>query len=106
MFSGSNASKIFLCEKLSFWLIIINFKLFLAVLGLGCCAASFRSSWPAGVLYAESGLLIAVAALGMEHGLCSTGSVAVAHRLSCSEACGIFLEQGLNLCPLHWQADS
>ena len=28
------------------------------------------------------------------------------HRLSCSAACGIFLDQGLNLCPLHWQADS
>ena len=26
--------------------------------------------------------------------------------LSCSEACGIFLDQWLNLCPLHWQANS
>ena len=26
--------------------------------------------------------------------------------LSCSVACGIFLDQGLNPCPLHWQADS
>ena len=33
-------------------------------------------------------------------------SVVVAHRLSCSIACGIFLEQGLNLCPLHWQVGS
>ena len=24
----------------------------------------------------------------------------------CSIACGILLDQGLNLCPLHWQADS
>ena len=31
------------------------------------------------------------------------GSVIVAHRLSCSAACGIFLGQGSNLCPLHWQ---
>ena len=30
----------------------------------------------------------------------------MAHRLSCSTACGIFLDQGSNLCPLHWQADS
>ena len=30
----------------------------------------------------------------------------MAHRLSCSEACGIFLDQGSNPCPLHWQADS
>ena len=34
------------------------------------------------------------------------GLIVVAHRLSCSLACGIFLYQGLNLCLLHWQADS
>ena len=39
-------------------------------------------------------------------GLQSTGSVVVADGLSCSEACGIFLDQGLNLCLLQWQADS
>ena len=35
-----------------------------------------------------------------------TGSVIVAHRPSCSVACGIFPDQGSNPCPLHWQADS
>ena len=35
-----------------------------------------------------------------------TGSVVVAHGLSCSKACGIFLDQGSNPCPLHWQVDS
>ena len=39
-------------------------------------------------------------------GLQSAVSVVVAHGLSCSVACGIFLDQGSNLCPLHWQADS
>ena len=39
-------------------------------------------------------------------GLWSTGSIAVAHRLRCSMAWGIFLDQGLNLCLLHWQTDS
>ena len=34
------------------------------------------------------------------------GSVVVVLRLSCSMACGIFLDQGLNLCPLHWQVAS
>ena len=29
-----------------------------------------------------------------------------AHKLSCSVACGIFPDQGLNLCLLNWQADS
>ena len=33
-------------------------------------------------------------------------SVVVAHELSCSAACGIFLDQGSNPCPLHWQAFS
>ena len=37
---------------------------------------------------------------------CGTwASVAVAGRLSCSMAYGIFLDQGLNPCPLRWQVD-
>ena len=35
-----------------------------------------------------------------------SGSVVVAHGPSCSAARGIFPDQGLNLCPLHWQTDS
>ena len=42
-----------------------------------------------------------------------SGSWALGHRLnsygaqaSCSEACGIFLDQGRNPCLLHWQVDS
>ena len=38
----------------------------------------------------------------LEHGLGSCG----ARGLSCSVACGIFMDQGLNPGPLHWQADS
>ena len=34
------------------------------------------------------------------------GSAVVAHGPICSAACGIFPDQGLNPCPLHWQADS
>ena len=37
------------------------------------------------------------------HGLESAGSVLVVRRLSCLTARGIFPDQGLNLCPLHWQ---
>ena len=33
------------------------------------------------------------------------GSVVVAHGLSCSESCGIFLDQGSNWCPPHCKAD-
>ena len=36
----------------------------------------------------------------------SVGSVVVAYGPSCSKACGIFQEQGLNLCLLQWQANS
>ena len=39
-------------------------------------------------------------------GLSSTGSVVVARGFSYSAACGIFPDQGLNLCPLHWWVDS
>ena len=42
----------------------------------------------------------------VKHRLRCTGSAAVTHGLSCFTACGIFPNQGLNLYPLHWQADS
>ena len=35
-----------------------------------------------------------------------SSSTVVEYRLGCSGACGIFPNQGLNLCPMHWQADS
>ena len=81
--------------------------LFLAVLGLPCYA-DFS-------LLVESGgyFLAAVAMLGLTtmaclvaaSGLWSRGSVVVVHGLSCSVAWGI-LDQGLNLCLLHWQVGS
>ena len=52
-------------------------------------------------------LLTAVACLVAEHRLLGVGaSAAVAHQLSCSMSCGIFLDRGSNLCPLHWQVAS
>ena len=39
-------------------------------------------------------------------GLLNTGSVVVAHRLSCSMASGIFPNEESNLGLLHWQVDS
>ena len=41
-----------------------------------------------------------------EHGLESAGSVVWVHGLCHPVACGIFPNQGLTLCPLHWQVDS
>ena len=36
----------------------------------------------------------------------STGSIVMAHGLSCSMAWGIFADQGSNLCLLHWHVNS
>ena len=38
--------------------------------------------------------------------LMAVACLVVAHGLSCSLACGIFLDQGLNPCLLQWQAES
>ena len=38
--------------------------------------------------------------------LTAEASLVVEHRLSCPVTCGVFLDQGSNLRPLHWQADS
>ena len=95
--------------------------------GLRCCAPAFSSCGELGLLFvAVRGLLIAVAsthcgtwALGTQasvtaaRGLSSCGSralgiwasVVVVHGLGCSVARRIFPDQGLNPCPLHWQAD-
>ena len=37
---------------------------------------------------------------------CGARALAVVQGLCCSITCGIFLDQGLNLCPLHYKADS
>ena len=68
------------------------------MLGL-CCYTSFS-------LVEVHGLLTAVVSLVAEHGFQSTDSAVVAHGFSCSAAYGIFLDQGSNLCFLHWQEDS
>ena len=58
------------------------------------------------ILIAEHGLSGLRASVVAAPGLQSTGSIVVAHGLCCSMACGIFQDQGLNPCVLHWQADS
>ena len=53
-----------------------------------------------------SGFLIAAASLvGNKSSRVHRASAVVVHGLSCSVACGIFLNQGLNPWLLHWQAD-
>ena len=52
------------------------------------------------------GLLLSWPLLLRSTGSRRAGSVIVAHGPSCSAARGILPDQGSNLCPLHWQADS
>ena len=80
-----------------FWLCWV----FVSVRGLSLVAASggHSSSWCAGLSLSWSLLLRST-------GSRCAGSVVVAHGPSCSGACGIFPDQGSNLCTLYWQADS
>ena len=59
--------------------------------GFSCCGA-----WALG---ARASVIVALE-------FQSVGSVIVVHGLSCSAACGIFMDQSSNPCPLHWQADT
>ena len=78
--------------------------LFLAIVNLHCCAGF--SLVVVAALVAEHGLQSVRASVIAAPGLQSTGSIIVVRGLSCSMAYGIFLDQGLNPCLLHWQADS
>ena len=98
------------------------------MLGLHCCTgfSLVATSWEYSVV-AVHRLFIAVASLVVEHGplghmdfsscatraqvvvipkLWNTGSIVVARRVSCFQACEIFRDMGSNPCLLHWQADS
>ena len=58
-------------------------------------------------LVALHGLLIVMVSLVGEHRLWGAPAlVAVTHGLSCSTACGVFLDKGSNWCRLHFQAGS
>ena len=57
-------------------------------------------------LFVVCRFLLAVASFVAEHRLGCMDSGVEAHWLSCPVARGILLDQGLNPCLLHWQADS
>ena len=95
----------------SFQLLFIFYKIYLFyfwLLSLYFCAWAFSSCGKWGLLsscdawasHCDGPSCCEAWALGVR------ASVVVAHGLSCSMVCGIFPDQGLNLCPLHWQADS
>ena len=97
--------------------VIIIIVIILAALGLHCCERAFSSCGERGLLFvAVPGFslrwLLLLRSTGYRHtgfSNCGTwaqqlwlaGSVVVAHGLSCSMACGIFLDKGSNPCPLH-----
>ena len=98
-------------RKSSNW--ALHFKVYLVIYFVFGCAGSLLVH---GLFCScgEVGLLSSCGAWALGHvgfssvapGLWSTGSVVDKHRLSCSKAYGIFLDQGLNPCLLHWQAGS
>ena len=83
----------------NFNFIYLFIYLFLAVLGLRFCA---RATLHHGARASSLSRPLLLRGTGSRR----TGSVIVAHGPSCSTACGIFPDQGLNPCPLHWQAES
>ena len=113
--------------KCSFSFCIV-FNLFLIILFIYLCLCSvsiavrlFSSCGERGLLFSWQWagfslrwlLLLLSTGSREQMGFSSCGSQAREHRLnscgnglSCSAACGIFSDQGVNLCLLHWQADS
>ena len=79
---------------------LIFTSLFLAVLGLCCCAQSSL------VVPAGYSLLRCAGFSLRSTGSTCAGSVAGAPGLSSPVARGIFPSQGLNQSPLHWEVDS
>ena len=74
---------------------VFRIYLFLAALGLHCCVQAFSScrQWVGASLHSRARV--------QDHGLQYLWCMCLV-----ATACGIFLDQGLNLSPLHWQADS
>ena len=89
--------KLFIYLFIYLWLCWV----FVSVPGLSLVAASGGHSSSRCV-----GLSLSQPLLLRSTGSRRAGSVIVAHGPSCSAACVIFPDQGLNPCPLHWQADS
>ena len=89
---------------LNFYLFIY---LFMAVLGLRFCARAFSSCGERRHSSSRcAGLSPSRPLLLRSTGSRRAGSAIVAHGPSRSAACGIFPDQGLTPCALHWQADS
>ena len=83
-----------------------NSFFFLAALSLHCFTWAFSScgkQWLLSGCSAQASLCFSCCGAWT---LGAWASLVVVHGFSCSMARGIFLDQGSNLCPLHWQVDS
>ena len=80
------------------WFFLMINLLYLAVLSLLLCML-FSSCGEQGLLSSCSAQVLLLLSMGSR----PRGLTVVALRLSCSASCRIFLDQGLNLCLLHWQ---
>ena len=74
---------------------------FLFCFHFSCLCWVFVAARGLSLVASSGGCSVAVHAL-----LIVVASLVAAHRLSCSMACEIFLEQALNPYPLYWQADT
>ena len=90
------------------YLFIYLIYLFLTGVHIHCCIQSFSSRCElrllsrCGLPASHHGGFSYCRVQALEH----TGSIVVVRGLSCPLPSGIFLDQGLKLCSLHWQADS
>ena len=90
-----------------FYYLFYLFIIYLAALGLHCCRQAFSGCIPKqGQLFAHTSFSLQWLFSLQSTALGTGASVVVAHELSCSAACRIFPDQGSNLLPLTWQADS
>ena len=79
----------------------------MAVLGLCFCARAFSSCGKRGPLFiAVRGPLTIAASVVAEHRLQTRRLSNCGSRAQLLRGMWIFPDQGLNPCPLHWQADS
>ena len=85
---------------------ILKSYLFLAMLGLHCSARAFSRYREQGLLSSFSARASHCSGFSCCGALGAWAAVAVVHGLSYPSACGIFPEQGSNLCPLHCKVDS
>ena len=111
---SSNTYCVILGELTKLFLLFFNFWLrwvFVASRGLSLVAVSEdHSSLPCAGFWLRCLLLVqstgcrCAGSVVVAHGPIEC-TEAVVHRLRCSKPCGIFLDQGSNPCPQHWQED-